>query len=1364
MLRSKPAGGRGRTRWESALALTLGLALSALGTAPTVAAVERTGHGGRAAKAVAAGPGAHRVAGVPADPVVIYDEDFENGMAGLAPIRLPAYTGATGMTYTASPSWLAFCNGWVMNYDDRGPTPPECSTDLFWDTLADVAVAIGEYDGDAAPTKNHSVAAWTEGGSYTPTDIQLQTNGTIPVAGANHYLTASVASGAVCYNGEYADPQQNFFLTTGGTEIPLNTVPLNPCTDPNAKEYTYPDAKAPIKAVQATADKPHLFTGSEFGIVLRNSANTGQGNDAAFDNMRILDVTPQIDKSFSPSPAPVGGTSTLTFTITNTSDLLEKDGWSFTDNLPAGLTVAGAPNTATTCTNGTVTADAGGTSVKLAGDLTAGQASCTLSVDVTSATAGSYQNCAANTADLVGLLAPECATVEFAVPQYTITKTANPASGSTVHPGDKVTYTVTVDNTGRVPVDATAVDDLTKVVDDATYDGDAKADAGTVSYAAPKLNWSGTLAAGQSATITYSVTVNDPDAGDGKLDNSVTGNGYSNCTTGTEAGCTTHEDVTGLKVTKTADAVTAKPGQKVTYTVTVTNLVGAPRTGVSVSDDLTKVLDDAAYDNDATASAGTVAYAAPILTWSGDLAASQSVTITYSVTVKQPDTGDHQLANAVVGPADSNCASGSTDPACSSTVPIAELKIAKSSDAKSPVKPGDKITYTVVLTNPGTAPYTGAAITDDLSKDLDDATYDNDAKADSGTVSYAAPVLSWNGVVPAGGSVTITYSVTVNKPAEGDKQVTNAVVGPPDSNCPPGSTDPVCSTAGGIAQLTIAKTSDAKNPVKAGDKVTYTVTVTNTGTAAYPAAAFSDDLSKDLDDATYDGDAKASSGTVSYAAPALSWNGDVAPGQSVTVTYSVTVGNPDTGDYELANTVTGPADSNCPQGTKDPRCSTRDRIAALQVTKDSDSRRAPVRPGAKVTYTVTVTNPGKAVYPGAQLTDDLSGDLDDATYDGDATATSGTVGYAAPVLSWNGDVAPGQSVTITYSVRVNKPDTGDKELANTVVAPDGSNCRAVSTDPACSTSDDIADLAIIKSSDAKTPVKPGDTVTYTVEVTNDGTADYPAAFATDNLSGILDDAAYNGDAKATSGTVTYQQPELAWAGSVPAGGSVTITYSVTVDRPDTGDHELANTVVGPPNSTCPPLRSAPECGTDNGVAELEVTKTSDAKDPVKDGDKVGYTITVANTGKADYPAAAISDDLTGDLDDATYDGDAKADAGTVSYAAPNLAWSGTVPAGQRVTITYSVTVDDPDTGDRELANTVTGPEGSNCASGSTDPACSTHDRTVPNPAPSPSPTPGPAPLPDTGSSALVWYAGMAAALAIAAGTILTTARTRRGRH
>ena len=87
-----------------------------------------------------------------------------------------------------------------------------------------------------------------------------------------------------------------------------------------------------------------------------------------------------------------------------------------------------------------------------------------------------------------------------------------------------------------------------------------------------------------------------------------------------------------------------------------------------------------------------------------------------------------------------------------------------------------------------------------------------------------------------------------------------------------------------------------------------------------------------------------------------------------------------------------------------------------------------------VGYTVTVTDSGQTAYTGATFTDCLSGAAGDAAYNGDATATAGSVSYAAPVLTWTGNLAVGATATITYSVTVNNPDTGDKILANTVTS------------------------------------------------------------------------------------------------------------------------------------------------------------------------------------------------------------------------------------------------------------------------------------------------------------------------------------------
>jgi hypothetical protein len=107
------------------------------------------------------------------------------------------------------------------------------------------------------------------------------------------------------------------------------------------------------------------------------------------------------------------------------------------------------------------------------------------------------------------------------------------------------------------------------------------------------------------------------------------------------------------------------------YTITVDNTGQTPFTGTSVTDSLTGVLGDAAYNGNAAASTGTISYASPVLTWTGDLATGQTATITYSVTVNNPDTGGQVLANtAVSAAAGSTCPSGSTSPGCTTTVTV----------------------------------------------------------------------------------------------------------------------------------------------------------------------------------------------------------------------------------------------------------------------------------------------------------------------------------------------------------------------------------------------------------------------------------------------------------------------------------------------------------------------------------------------------------------------------------------------------------------------------------------------------------------------------------------------------------------------
>ena len=101
-------------------------------------------------------------------------------------------------------------------------------------------------------------------------------------------------------------------------------------------------------------------------------------------------------------------------------------------------------------------------------------------------------------------------------------------------------------------------------------------------------------------------------------------------------------------------------------------------------------------------------------------------------------------------------------------------------------------------------------------------------------------------------------------------------------------------------------------------------------------------------------------------------------------------------------------------------------IPGLTIVKTANI--STTTPGTTVGYTITVTDTGQTPYTGATVTDDLTGVLNDAAYNGDAAATAGTCRYASPALTWTGNLSPGDSATITYSVTVDNPDTGGKLL------------------------------------------------------------------------------------------------------------------------------------------------------------------------------------------------------------------------------------------------------------------------------------------------------------------------------------------------
>lgn len=447
-----------RIRWHRKLG-SIGLAAAVAATSVAVMAT--------AAEVAEAAPG---TPGSPQAPLVVYTEDFEHNM-GNTGVQITNYTGAppVNATYDADPAWLANCDGWVLNA--AAPDPAGSGCNGRWPSLQSMAAILGQYAGNGP--SNHALG---EESAFVPVGadkVVVETATPIPLSGASRFLTFSVDVTEVGCAGVHS--LLKFYLMDGATAIPTFTTPIEACVNP-------PTTINGVPTGTYTSNGPVLFSGAAMGLRLVNGQGGFAGNDFAIDNIRVLDVTPQLDKTFGPTTVPEAGASTLTYTITNTNELAVKNGWSFTDAMPAGLSVVPG-SVSTNCSGGTASATAG--TVTVSGNLTAGQAACAATVQVTAAAPGTYQSCGANVTAVTGISRPGCASVTFTADPsvaaggpYSGQEGASVAIAGTVSdpdsPNPTVSWTVTP-GAGVDPGATCALDDpadpttIVRCTDDGTY-------------------------------------------------------------------------------------------------------------------------------------------------------------------------------------------------------------------------------------------------------------------------------------------------------------------------------------------------------------------------------------------------------------------------------------------------------------------------------------------------------------------------------------------------------------------------------------------------------------------------------------------------------------------------------------------------------------------------------------------------------------------------------------------------------------------------------------------------------------------------------------------------------------------------------
>ncbi len=101
---------------------------------------------------------------------------------------------------------------------------------------------------------------------------------------------------------------------------------------------------------------------------------------------------PAFNMSFSPNTIGPGSNSILTFTIDNSSEATSVSNLSFTNTLPAGMTIADPSSSSTNCFNGALSAVAGADYIAMSNYRLGAGSVCTLTLEVTSSVVGAHVN------------------------------------------------------------------------------------------------------------------------------------------------------------------------------------------------------------------------------------------------------------------------------------------------------------------------------------------------------------------------------------------------------------------------------------------------------------------------------------------------------------------------------------------------------------------------------------------------------------------------------------------------------------------------------------------------------------------------------------------------------------------------------------------------------------------------------------------------------------------------------------------------------------------------------------------------------------------------------------------------------------
>ncbi|AYN66076.1 DUF11 domain-containing protein [Euzebyella marina] len=623
-----------------------------------------------------------------------------------------------------------------------------------------------------------------------------------------------------------------------------------------------------------------------------------------------------------------------------------------------------------------------------------------------------------------------------------------------------------------------------------------------------------------------------------------------------------------IRLEKTVDNSTPNVGDTVTFTLTAYNDGPSDDMGGTIVNDLLPVGFTCVADS-GSATNGT--YDIPTGNWTlPALSNGSSVSIDITATVNAPTGAANEYINVAQVSSAANYDSDSTpnnddgdqsedDEASASITPqVADLEISINLSQPSG-NPGDTVTLTIDLTNNGPDEATNVSL-----QNLVPVGFTILNANDSGVIS--GNTIDWSGfTIPSGTTSSVSFEVTVNNPTNVANeymnivQVTNVDQYDPDSE--PNNDDGDQSeddedTIEFILQSADLEVINTVTPEEGnpGDTLTFNIEVLNTGVDAATGVSI-ENLVPDGFTITAVNNGGTQSGQT------IVWNGITVPnGSSITLSFEVTINVPTNVSGEYFNTVqviavdqldpdSAPNNDDGDQSEDDEDNAEIVLIPAdlsLEKRLSATSLQTP-NTGDTVTFELEIVNVGPGLATNVTIEDSLPVGFTLQSVNDGGVANGN-------IITWNLPSLPVGSQVVSYEVVLNAPTNTLDEYTNIAQVTGSDQFDPDSTpnnDDGDQSEDDEAsytidaptvDLEVTKAVD-KAQTFYGDTVTFTVTVTNNSTYDATNVGIEDILPGGYTMVSHNADLGAyDEGISVWEIP------SITVGETATLQMTVTVNE------------------------------------------------------------------------------------------------------------------------------------------------------------------------------------------------------------------------